>query len=71
MNEQQLQGFTIKFQIYAHNAQEAAEAQQAIILFISQQAQQGRAVTAEKVAKAVANWDKNPVVKSSIINYFK
>lgn len=79
MNEQdQQQGqetplgvYTISFEIYAHNPQEAEEARMAIIAFIGLHARQGRAVTGEKIAKAIANWEKNPIVRNRIIEYFK
>lgn len=79
MNEQnQQQGqeaplgvYPINFEIYAHSQQEAENARMAIIAFIGLHAQQGRAVTGEKIAKAIANWDKNPIVRSRIIEYFK
>ena len=72
MNEEkkQLQGFPISFKIYAESAEEAEEARMAIIAFIGLHAKQGRAVTARKVAEAIGNWDRNPIVKSQIIKYF-
>ena len=73
MNEEQkqLKGFPLTFNIYAESAEEAEEARMAIIAFIGQHAKQGRAVTARKVAQAVARWDQNPIVKNQISNYFK
>jgi len=79
MNEQnQQQGqetllgvYPISFEIYAHSPQEAEDARMAIIAFIGLHAMQGRAVTGEKIAKAVANWDKNPIVRSKVIRYFE
>lgn len=68
---EQLQGHTISFQLYAHNEQEVEECRQAIVDFINQHRKEGRAVTAEKVTHAIANWGGNPFVKSQIINYFK
>ena len=72
MNEEtkQLKGFPLTFNIYAYDEQEVEEARMAIIAFIGQHAKQGRAVTARKVAQAVARWDQNPIVKSQIIKYF-
>ena len=67
----QLKGFPLSFNIYAENAQEVEECRMAIIAFIGLHASQCRAVTAKKVAQAVSNWDKNPIVKNHIINYFK
>lgn len=69
--EKPLQGYPITFELYAHDAQEAENARMAIVAFIGLHARQGRAVTAEKVARAVSDWDSNPIVRNHIINYFK
>lgn len=70
MNEQ-LKGFPITFNVYARSEQEVEELRIAIITFIKAHAHQGRAVDAARLAKAIGNWEKNPIVKSQIINYFK
>ena len=67
----QLKGFPLTFNIYAENEQEVEDCRMAIIAFIGLHASQCRAVTARKVAQAIANWDKNLLVKNNIINYFK
>lgn len=66
-----MQGYEIKFNIYADSAEEAEAARNAIVGFINDQARQGRAVSGKKIVNAVAMWDKNPFVKSKIIDYFK
>jgi hypothetical protein len=66
-----MKGFPITFNIYAESEQEAEEARMAIVTFIGEHAKHGRAVTGRKIAQAVSNWDKNPIVKSQIINFFK
>ena len=66
-----MKGYPITFNIYAESEQEAEEARMAIVAFIGEHAKHGRAVTGKKVAKAVSNWDSNPIVKSQIINFFK
>ncbi|MBP5545720.1 MAG: hypothetical protein J6X59_00350 [Bacteroidales bacterium] len=66
-----MQGFEIKFNIYAENAEEATVARNAIVGFIDTLAKQGRAVRGRKIAEAVARWDKNPFIKSKIIEFFK
>ena len=71
MEDRKLKGFPIHFNIYAESEQEAEDCRAAIISFIGFHASQCRAVTAYKVAQAVRNWDKNPIVKNRIINYFK
>ena len=77
MNEQEkkeqqpFRGFPITFDIYAQNEQEVEELRMAIVAFIGFHARQGRAVDAARLAKAIANWDKNPIVKSRICEHFK
>ena len=66
-----MKGYPITFNIYADSEQEAEEARMAIISFIAQHARQGRAVTGKKIAQAVGKWDKNPLVRNQIINFFK
>ena len=66
-----LRGYPITFSIYAENETEAQEARQAIIKFIGEHAQQGRAVTGRKIADALSRWEKNPIVRTHIINFFK
>ena len=68
--KKELKGFPVTFNIYAASAEEAEECRMAIIAFIGQHARQGRAVTAEKVARAVAGWESNPIVRNRIIRYF-
>ena len=66
-----LKGFPLAFNIYAESEEEVEECRMAIIAFIGLHASQCRAVTAKKVAQALANWDSNPFVKNRIISYFK
>ena len=69
--QQSLRGFPITFNVYARNEQEVEELRNVIVAFIGTHARQGRAVDAARLAKAIANWDNNPIVKSRIIEYFK
>ena len=77
MNEQEkkqqqpFQGFPITFNIYARSEQEVENLRMAIVAFIGLHARQGRAIDAARLAQAIGNWDKNPLVKNHIINYFK
>jgi hypothetical protein len=71
MEKSKLRGFPIHFNIYAESEEEAEACRAAIIRFIGLHASQCRAVTARKVAQAVNNWDKNPIVKNRVIQYFK
>ena len=66
-----LKGYPITFNIYAVDEAEAEMARHAIIGFINAHASQGRAVTGKKIAEALSRWDKNPIVRNHIINYFK
>ncbi len=71
-NEQrQLRALPITFQLYAYDEQEVEECRMAIIAFIGQHRSAKRAVTAHKVAQAIANWENNPIVRNRIIDYFK
>ena len=69
--QQPFRGFPITFDVYARNEQEVEELRMAIVAFIGFHARQGRAVDAERLAKAISNWDNNPIVRNKIIDYFK
>ena len=62
-----MNGFEIKFNVYAYSQQEADVASEAIKEFISGMAQKGVAVTANKLTEAVRKWKDNYFVTS----YFK
>ena len=66
-----LRGFPITFNVYARNEQEVEDLRMAVIAFIGHHAREGRAVDAARLAQAIANWDRNQLVKNQIINYFK
>ena len=57
--------------IYAENESEVVELRNAIVAFINEHRQHGRAVSARKVTEAIRNWDSNITVKNRIINHFK
>lgn len=65
-----MNGYEIKFNIYADSPEEVEAARLAIVSFINQHAQHGRAVTARKLTEAVSRWDKNPFVRNRIIEFF-
>lgn len=65
-----LRGLPITFNVYAHDEQEVEVLRFVMTEFIRHHAEQGRAVSAEKLTKALQNWDKNPVIKNRIIEYF-
>ena len=56
--------------MYADSPEEVEAARLAIVSFINQHAQQGRAVTARKITEAVSRWDQNTFVKNRIIEFF-
>lgn len=62
-----MQGYEVRFNVYADTQAEADEATRAIKDFIAANASQGVAVTARRLAEAVRKWGSNPIVK----NYFK
>ena len=59
-----MKGFKVSFNVYAESAAEALEAENAIKAFISSQAQEGRAVTARKIAEAIGKYKDNYFVNS-------
>jgi len=69
--QEPFRGFSITFDVYAHNEQEVEDLRMAIVAFIGHHRRQGRAIDARRLAQAIANWDRNPIVKNQIINYFK
>lgn len=66
-----IKALPISFEVYAYDEKEVEELRMAVVAFIGFHAKQGRAVTASKAARAIANWDKNPIVRNRIIEYFK
>lgn len=65
-----MNGYEIKFNIYADSPEEVEAARTSIVSFINQHARHGRAVTARKITEAVSRWDKNPFVRNRIIEFF-
>ena len=59
-----MKGFPVQFNIYAASQEEADAASTAIKSFITQQAEKGVAVTANKVAEAISKWKDNYFVTS-------
>lgn len=62
-----MKGFNVSFNVYAETQEEAFDAESAIKAFITEQAQQGRAVTARKIADAIKKYKDNYFVNA----YFK
>lgn len=63
--------FQLQTPIYAESESEVVELRNAIVAFINEHRQHGRAVSARKVTEAIRNWDSNIIVKNRIINHFK
>lgn len=68
--QRQLRALPITFELYAYDEAEVEECRMAIIAFIGQHRNAGRAVTARKVAQGISRWDKNPLVRNEIIRHF-
>lgn len=66
-----MQGYEVRFNIYAESQAEADAVSQAFKDFISENARIGVAVTASKVTDAVRRWGGNPFVRGRITEYFK
>lgn len=62
-----MQGFEIRFNVYANTQEEADLASASIKQFISDLAEKGIAVTANRIAEAANKWKNNYFVT----NYFK
>ena len=66
-----MQGYEVKFNIYARSQSEADAVSSAIKSVINENARLGVAVTAEKIVEAVRRWGGNPFIKNRITNYFR
>lgn len=61
----------IEFNVWANDEAEGEMLKKAVCDFIAWHGQQGRKVTAKKLADAINNWQNNLFVRNQIINYFK
>lgn len=62
-----MEGYELKFNVYANSQEEADAATRAIKTFITEMASRGIAVTAPKLTSAIEKWRNNIFV----VNYFK
>jgi hypothetical protein len=62
-----MQGYEVRFNVYADSQEEAAQASQAIKEFISRMASKGIPVTGRRIADAAQRWKDNVFVE----NYFR
>lgn len=63
--------YKIDFYIYAETQEEVDECRKSVHQFIEENRQEGRAVTASKLATALSRWKSNALVKMGIINFLK
>lgn len=61
-----MEGFEIRFKVYANSQAEADAATDALKAFVNDMARRGIAVTAQKLTDAVSRWKDNVFVS----NYF-
>lgn len=61
----------IEFNVWANSEEEAVELKKEIFAFIDYHGRQGRKVSASKLTEALRNWQKNPLVRQSVINHFR
>ena len=61
----------ISFNVWANNEEEGARLRKSICDFIEWFGQRGIKVSASKLDEAISNWQKNTLVKNSIIKHFK
>lgn len=66
-----MKGYELKFNIYAESEQEVEAARRAIVGFIEDNANEGRAVTAKKIANIIPQWKGNSLVYQRVVNFFK
>lgn len=66
-----MQGFEIKFNIYANSEAEVEQARRAIVAFINENAEQGRAISAAKIAEIIPQWKNNALIRQQIENFFR
>lgn len=64
-----LKPFELKVFIYAEDEQEVKDVAKAVYDFIEENRQEGRVMTAKKLAEALSHWKDNFLVKTGIINF--
>lgn len=66
-----MKGYKIQFELYANSEQEAESARKAIVTFIGELANCGRAVTGQKLSEALPKWKDNVLVRNKILDFFQ
>lgn len=66
-----MQGYEVKFNIYADSQEQADAVSRAFKDIISENARKGVAVTASRVSEAFRRWGSNPLVRNRITQFFR
>ena len=66
-----MQGYEVKFNIYAESQEEADAVSKALGGFVNENARIGVAVSASKILGAFQRWGGNAFIRNRIIQYFK
>lgn len=66
-----MQGYEVKFNIYANSQEEADAVSKALGEFVNDNARRGVAVSAGKILEAFNRWGGNAFVRNRITQYFK
>ena len=66
-----MQGYEVKFNVYANSQAEADALTRAVKEFISDHARQGVAVTATKLTTAIRRFCESPITRNRVTNYFR
>lgn len=61
----------IEFNIWASSEEDGQMLREAIAGFIREHGEQGRKVSARKLAEAIGRWKENALVRNRIISYFQ
>ena len=62
-----MEGYEVKFKLYAESQEQADALSRAVRDFVRRQGDRGIAVTADKMAEAIRRWGDNPFV----LNFLK
>lgn len=66
-----MQGFEVKFNVYAESQEEADAVSQAFKDFVNDYARNGIAVTATKIQEAFKRWGGNALVRARINQFLR
>ena len=66
-----MQGFEVKFNIYAESQEEADAVSNFLREFVNDHSRRGIAVTAAKLQEAFRHWGDSPLVRNRIEHFLK